>query len=104
MNVDEYTVSDEQGKSEEKKRGTIVTKQGDPFIFYVKNTNTNTDITSTPALEVKISMPLGGTESGLFRYPRVGEKVLVVTNESSSNYLMGYIPTYNNQGTQDFQT
>jgi hypothetical protein len=30
--------------------------------------------------------------------------VLVVTNESSSNYLMGYIPTYNNQGTQDFQT
>jgi hypothetical protein len=57
-------------------------------------------------------MPLGGTESGLFRFPRVGEKVLVGI-ASNANYLMGYIPTYSEgndqtdpktQSSQDFQT
>ncbi|MDR2444514.1 MAG: phage baseplate assembly protein V [Spirochaetaceae bacterium] len=38
-------------------------------------------------------MPLGGTDSGLFRFPRVGEKVLVGTEEGR-NYLMRYIPIY----------
>jgi hypothetical protein len=37
-------------------------------------------------------MPVGGTESGLFRFPRVGEKVLVGTEENT-HYLMGYLPT-----------
>jgi hypothetical protein len=48
-------------------------------------------------------MPLGGKESGLFRFPRVGEKVLVGTEEGT-HYLMGYIPTYTNPETRDFQT
>jgi hypothetical protein len=41
---------------------------------------------------VQIVMPLGGTESGLFRFPRVGETVLVGTEEEA-HYLMGYMPS-----------
>jgi hypothetical protein len=37
---------------------------------------------------VDIVMPLGGTHSGLFRYPKEGEKVLVGV-EGSKSYLMG---------------
>ncbi|MDR0722269.1 MAG: hypothetical protein LBF75_05680 [Treponema sp.] len=97
MTVHEYTVSDEQGSTENKK-GEIVAKQGDPFSFYVYNSNDS----ANPAIAVRIVMPLGGTESGLFRYPRVGEKVLVGTEESF-HYLMGYIPTFT-PSSQDFQT
>jgi hypothetical protein len=48
---------------------------------------------------VKIVMPLGGVESGLFRYPIPGEKVLVGDDAvqypapaSTTYYLMGYVP------------
>jgi hypothetical protein len=45
--------------------------------------------------EVIMVMPLGGTESGLFRYPKIGDKVLAgVTGKLY--YLMGYIPTEGN--------
>ena len=40
---------------------------------------------------VDIVMPLGGTHSALFRYPKEGEKVLVGV-EGSKSYLMGYLP------------
>ncbi|MDR2758061.1 MAG: hypothetical protein LBB78_01635 [Spirochaetaceae bacterium] len=115
MTVVEYTVSDENGNvfdaniNDEngniiiaKNTGKIVKKPDDPFVFYVKN-----PAQENAALEVKIVMPLGGAESGLFRYPRVGEMVLVGT-ENADRYLMGYIPTYThtqgNPPTQDFQT
>ena len=40
---------------------------------------------------VDIVMPIGGSESALFRYPKEGEKVLVAI-EDDGNYLMGYLP------------
>jgi len=40
---------------------------------------------------VNIVMPLGGSESGLFRYPKKGEKVLVGV-EGNGSFLMGYLP------------
>ncbi len=40
---------------------------------------------------VNIVMPLGGSESGLFRYPKKGEKILVGVEENGS-FLMGYLP------------
>jgi len=40
---------------------------------------------------VNIVMPIGGSQSALFRYPKEGEKVLVGM-EVNSSYLMGYLP------------
>jgi hypothetical protein len=101
MTVTEYTVSDASG-SITNQAGKIVGIPGDPFHFYVPNPAKNTDDKQEFFLTVQIVMPLGGRESGLFRYPRVGEKVLV-GNEGNSRYLMGYIPTFT-PSSQDFQT
>lgn len=93
MTVSECTVSDSSGAIDTAAYvGTIVTKQDAPFTFYIQGP------ANTPQ-EVKIIMPLGGTQAGLFRYPRVGEKVLVGV-VGTSRYLMGYIPT----NPQDFET
>ena len=93
MTVSECTVSDSNGAIDTAAYvGTIVTKNGAPFTFYIRGTENQPQ-------EVKIIMPLGGTQAGLFRYPRVGEKVLVGV-EGASRYLMGYIPT----NLQDFET
>ena len=93
MTVSECTVSDSSGAIDTAAYvGTIVTKKGAPFTFYIRGTENQPQ-------EVKIIMPLGGTQAGLFRYPRVREKVLVGV-EGASRYLMGYIPT----NPQDFET
>jgi hypothetical protein len=102
MDVKEYTVSDATGEISGDNEGKIlVVSPEDPYRFYVRNpVYFNADPPDgTPAfLTVQIVMPLGGKESGLFRFPRVGEKVLVGI-ASNANYLMGYIPS-----SQDFQT
>jgi hypothetical protein len=102
MTVTEYTVSDAEGNTAESKFiGTIVGVPGNPFVFYVRNPGT-----PGQPLEVQIVMPLGGTESGLFRFPRVGEQVLVGTETASGtnlHYLMGYIPI-KTPSSQNFQT
>jgi hypothetical protein len=64
---------------------------GNPYVFYVKNPAGGED------LDVKLVMPLGGAESGLYRSPKAGESVLVGIESSSSSvsmtrYLMGYLP------------
>jgi hypothetical protein len=114
MDLKEMMVTNAQGS-----RGTANSDDGkyfpenDPYTFFA-----STDV-ATPGLphKVKIVMPLGGLESGLFRFPKVGEKVLVgieqtwepqytniqvggetvrvVTNmvhTPSNYYLMGYVP------------
>jgi hypothetical protein len=107
MNVNEYTVSDTEGNISEDNEGKILVSPEDPYRFYVRNPVyfiTENPPTGTPAfLTVQIVMPLGDKESGLFRFPRVGEKVLVGTEEGT-HYLLGYIPTYTNPQIQDFQT
>jgi hypothetical protein len=117
MTVNEYTVSDTDGKISGDNEGKILVSPEDPYRFYVRNPVFSTDDPpdGTPAfLIVQIIMPLGGKESGLFRFPRVGEKVLVGTETASGtnfHYLMGYIPTYkpadeetNTPSSQDFRT
>ncbi|MDR0684537.1 MAG: hypothetical protein LBF83_05360 [Spirochaetaceae bacterium] len=63
-------------------------------------------IPNSEAVPVKMVMPLGGVKSGLYRSPKVGEKVLVAavettgTGDNSSSttyYLMGYLPNAENQ-------
>ena len=58
-------------------------------------------IPNSEAVPVKMVMPLGGVKSGLYRSPKVGEKVLVaavettgtgVNSSSTTYYLMGYLP------------
>ncbi|MDR0684534.1 MAG: hypothetical protein LBF83_05345 [Spirochaetaceae bacterium] len=46
---------------------------------------------------VKMVMPLGGKESGLYRSPKAGEKVLVapVNENNTIYYLVGYLPSAN---------
>jgi len=41
---------------------------------------------------VNIVMPLGGSQSGLFRYPKKGEKILVGVEDNAGAFLMGYMP------------
>jgi hypothetical protein len=41
---------------------------------------------------VNIIMPLGGSQSALFRYPKPGEKVLIGVEVDDGAYLMGYLP------------
>ena len=48
---------------------------------------------------VNIVIPAGGAESGLFRFPRVGEKVLVHLGGGTDNYLLGYVPDSTNNNT-----
>jgi len=60
-----------------------------PYQFWAQNTTTEMG-TLDPVL-VSIVMPLGGSQSAFFRYPKKGEKVLVGI-ENNKNYLMGYLP------------
>jgi hypothetical protein len=54
--------------------GKSVTKTGDNYTFYAA-VNTNAPAEGQP-LEVKVTMPVGG-KMGLFRFPRIGEWVLI---------------------------
>ena len=62
------------------------TINGEPYSDYVR--------------EVQIIMPLGGINSGMFRQPKVGEKVLVLVSDDNRYYLQGFIP----EKIDDFST
>ncbi len=42
--------------------------------------------------EVLFTMPLAGLGQGLYRYPRIGERILVLDNEDSRYILHSYLP------------
>jgi len=74
----------------------------DPFTFYAieavvpENTKDPVDEKGNvilPGHEVRIVMPLGGIESGIFRQPQVGEKVLI-SKTADGYFLFGFIPTF----------
>ena len=74
--------------------GQCIQCEGMYTFFAIKRVN---DPASTPSPEqmaskIKIMMPLGGELNGMYRFPRVGEKVVVAV-EGTSHYLMGYLPT-----------
>lgn len=50
----------------------------------------------TDMQEVTMVLPIGGPQSGLYRFPRVGERVLVDTGASGRYYLLGYVPSESN--------
>ena len=57
--------------------------------FYAKIDNSDT------CSEVLFTMPLAGLGQGLYRYPRIGERILVLDNEDSRYILHSYIPDTN---------
>jgi hypothetical protein len=63
--------------------------RNDPYRFYA-----TLEDGEKPS-EIIMVMPLGGTESGLFRYPKIGDGILVGIEENLP-YLMGYLPTDQN--------
>jgi hypothetical protein len=100
--IDEKTVCDASGRignyidpatnKEVKIIGTLQPKKiknsdiDDPYVFYTKDTDTGAMI------DVILVLPVGGAQSGFYRFPRVGEKVLVAIGGNTGNYLLGYVP------------
>ncbi len=54
--------------------------------FYAKIDN------STTCNEVLFTMPLAGLGQGLYRYPRIGERILVLASKDSRYILHSYLP------------
>jgi hypothetical protein len=96
MDIVVMTVSNDSGQFDpnESYYGTIMPTATDKFKVYAA-------LSDHKAKEVLVTMPVGGPEAGLFRYPRVGENILVAIDDNSDNYLVGYLP---NTSNQDFTT
>lgn len=69
--------------------GKAVPVGSDPYSFYIQKPSGTNDV---PV--VSMVMPLGGQTSGIYRFPRVGEKVLIAFDSGtpSKKYLLGYLP------------
>ena len=98
MILQEMIVTNAEGKTElsggESLVGQMV-KGEDMYSFYAIKKVNDPSVAPTPekmAAKVRIMMPLGGELNGLYRFPRVGEKVLIAV-EGIAHYLMGYLPT-----------
>ena len=101
MILQEMVVTNAEGKVKTAK-GENLTGQcihgEDVYTFYAIKKVNDPALTPKPdqmASKIKIMMPLGGDLNGMYRFPRVGEKV-VVGVEGSAHYLMGYLPTQEN--------
>lgn len=57
--------------------------------FYAKIDNSNV------VSEVLFTMPFAGVGQGLYRFPRIGERILVLSNKDSRYVLHSYIPDSN---------
>lgn len=101
MILQEMIVTDAEGKiataKNEKLTGQCIQGE-DVYTFYaIKRVNPPTSTPTTEQLpaKVRLTMPTGGELNGMYRFPRVGEKVLVAV-EGVSHYLMSYLPTAEN--------
>jgi hypothetical protein len=80
-------------------RVTMFDGKDDPYRFYAAENPNGADSTGNQVTQltkqvkqVTMVMPLGGSQTGLYRFPRIGEKVLVLDG-GANYYMMGYIPT-----------
>ena len=88
MIIQEMVVSNAEGQTKGKDlAGTCVHADDIYNCYAVKK---ESEEKQTPA-RVKIMMPLGGERNGLYRFPRIGEKIVVAV-EGTAHYLMGYLP------------
>jgi phage baseplate assembly protein gpV len=95
------TVTDSDGQTTNL-AGTCVhaingAKAIEPYIFYASsfpNTGGNETLK-----QVRMVLPLGGYQTGLFRFPKIGEKVLVMATgggDTAVHYMIGYVPDATN--------
>lgn len=60
-----------------------------PYLFMVRNELA--DSAEDAVIDVAMTMPLGGKRSGLYRFPRVGDRVLIQI-DCDRAFLLGYVP------------
>ncbi|MDR3301991.1 MAG: hypothetical protein LBT01_05615 [Spirochaetaceae bacterium] len=84
MDIAEMTVCDADSAITQA-GASVRADKNNPYKFYALNGNT--------IFIVTILMPLGGTQSGLYRFPKVGEKVLVAHTNGNTGHLLGYVPS-----------
>ena len=108
MALQEMIVTDAEGKTarivkkdgkdtEENLIGRLI-QCGDMYSFYaIKNKNDVAEVITEDKrpVKVRLTMPVGGKLNGMYRFPRVGEKVLVAV-EGAAHYLMSYLPCEEN--------
>ena len=101
MILQEMVVTNAEGKTRTAKGEDLTgqcIKSEDMYSFYaIKRVNEPAVIPSSekkPA-KVRLTMPTGGELNGIYRFPRVGEKVLVAV-EGAAHYLMNYLPMAEN--------
>jgi hypothetical protein len=84
MDITEMTVCDADGSVAE--AGARIRADGNnPYKFYAHG--------GGAVFVVTLLLPLGGVQSGLYRFPEVGEKVLVAHDKGSAGHLLGYVPS-----------
>lgn len=87
-------VWESESKSGEKEKPTTLyfSSDGKFYVFYAKRLE---DKEATLAVQVRMTMPVGGYNQGLFRVPRVGEKILIASERggiADRFYLVAYLP------------
>ena len=79
-----------KGKPAKNAAATInIDSQTGESYFYAKIDNSNV------VSEVLFTMPFAGVGQGLYRFPRIGERILVLSNKDSRYVLHSYIPDSN---------
>jgi hypothetical protein len=73
----------------------MVDTQADPYRFYA---SASPSATNPEVKQVTLVLPWGGDNSGAYRYPKIGEDVLVASQGTNpaQYFLMGYIPSASN--------
>ncbi|MDR3301005.1 MAG: hypothetical protein LBT01_00550 [Spirochaetaceae bacterium] len=84
MDIAEMTVCDADG-STTNVGARVRADNNNPYMFYA--------LSGSTVFIVNILMPLGGAETGLYRFPKIGEKVLAAYTNGNTGHLLGYVPS-----------
>ena len=101
MILQEMIVTDSDGKTQKADGTSLMGKcisGEDVYTFYaMKKKNEPKDVITPEKMPAKVNLtlPAGGNQNGMYRFPRVGEKVLVAV-EGTKHYLMSYLPSAEN--------
>jgi hypothetical protein len=93
--IKEMIVTNPDGKTRgfEGKYGRVTNAgQGASYCFYASELPDNA---AQKAHKIIMVFPLGGELSGLYRFPKIGEKIITIANHNTY-YMMGYIASEEN--------